>query len=193
MLSNQNNIRDIEVGKSVDKLISIQNKSRAIKLSDNDFRNQYIMASRFEISRLRKLGYVDVTEEELNLKVNEKLSSSKNVEIEKSINALVQKRKKIIFNDMNDFNQYRMAINLEVTKLRKMGHTDVTTELLNSLVDDKIKQEQMADQAIENMTQGVSTESINKQRGYTIMGILGLITCITTIGIIIYGYILFYR
>lgn len=33
----------------------------------------------------------------------------------------------------------------------------------------------------------------NKQRGYTIVGILGLITCIATIGIILYGYILFYR
>jgi hypothetical protein len=33
----------------------------------------------------------------------------------------------------------------------------------------------------------------NKQRGYSIIGILGLITCIATIGIILYGYILFYK
>jgi len=33
----------------------------------------------------------------------------------------------------------------------------------------------------------------NKQMGYTMIGILGLITCIATIGIIIFGYILFYR
>lgn len=32
----------------------------------------------------------------------------------------------------------------------------------------------------------------NKQKGYTMVGILGLITCIATIGIIMYGYILFY-
>ena len=33
----------------------------------------------------------------------------------------------------------------------------------------------------------------NKKMGYTIIGILGLITCIATIGIIVYGYIMFYR
>ena len=59
-----------------------------------------------------------------------------------------------------------------------------------------------ADEIIQKMEQGIDVEGTNeyvdqmnnnKQRGYSIIGILGLITCIATIGIILYGYILFYK
>ena len=192
MANETNNRRDLEIGKSVNKLIAIQKKGRAIKLSDQDFRNQYIMASRFEVSRLKKLGF-DITEEELNKRVEEKEFQEKNSEMEKSIRILIAKRKKMTFNDMNDLNQYKMAINLEVTKLRKIGHNDVTTELLDSMVDTRIRQEKMADEAVNNMANNPILSTFNKQKGYTMIGILGLITCVATIGIILYGYILFYR
>lgn len=192
MANETNNRRDLEIDKSVNKLIAIQKKGRAIKLSDQDFRNQYIMASRFEVSRLKKLGF-DITEEELNKRVEEKEFQEKNSEMEKSIRILIAKRKKMTFNDMNDLNQYKMAINLEVTKLRKIGHNDVTTELLDSMVDTRIRQEKMADEAVNNMANNPILSTFNKQKGYTMIGILGLITCVATIGIIIYGYILFYR
>ena len=193
MVNESNNRRDLEIDKSVNKLVAIQKKGRAIKLSDQDFRNQYIMASRFEISRLKRLGIIDITEEELDKRVEEKEFQDKNAEMEKSLKILIDKRKKMTFNDMNDLNQYKMAINLEVTKLRKIGHNDVTTELLNSMVDTRIRQEKMADEAVNNMANNPILSTFNKQKGYTMIGILGLITCVATIGIIMYGYILFYR
>ena len=193
MINTQNNIRNIEIDKSVNKLISTQKKNYAMKLSDIDANNQYIMVSKYELSRLRKLEYHDISYDELNSMVSKKLSDNREIEMEKSINILIAKRKQVSFNDMNDFNQYRLALNLEVTKLRKNGYLDVTTNMLDKMVDNRIKLEQIVDKTIESMEQQPSITNYNRQKGYTVIGILGLITCIATIGIIFYGYILFYR
>ena len=145
--------RQLEVEKSVDKLIATENNSRNSKLSGIDANNQYIMTIRFEVSRLRKLGFIDVTEEELSTKANEKLNSSKDVEVEKSVNTLIVKNNQIFstLTGMDALNQYTMAVNLEVNRLRKMGHVEVTTDGLKKIVNDRMLLAKRADEVVEEM------------------------------------------
>ena len=187
--------RQLEVEKSVDKLIATENNSRNIRLSGIHANNQYIMTVRFEIARLRKLGFFDVTEEELSTKASEKLNASKDVEVEKSVNTLINKNNQIFstLSGMDALNQYTMAVNLEVNRLRKIGHTEVTTDGLKKMVTDRMLLEKKANEALEEMARQPISNQFTKQKGYTMIGILGLITCVATIAIIFYGYILFYR
>ena len=69
---------------------------------------------------------------------------------------------------------------------------NIEGQTINNQVDDLIKKmEQGID--VEGKIETDNRVTNNKQKGYTMIGILGLITCIATIGIIIFGYILFYR
>ena len=63
----------------------------------------------------------------------------------------------------------------------------------NSLKDTKKKISDEIDEKIKQMEQGIDIDNnqpiSNRQKGYTMIGILGLITCI----VIIYSYIYFYK
>ena len=196
MGSNKIDQRFLEMEKSIKKIILIQNQGRLKKMNDVDAQNQYTMNVKFEVSRLRKLGFIDVTEEELHHKVNAQIHAIKATEIEKSVITLIKKKKEIDTGrttGIDSRDQYTMAVNLEVTKLRKLGYDDVTTDGLNTLVEKRMQLDNATNQFIQNMEQAPSVNIYGRQRGYTVIGILGLITSIVAVGLIIYGYIVFYR
>ena len=100
-----------------------------------------------------------------------------------------------------DYNNYKSGLitwNGNSNEINQMYYS--TIESFKKLENQSINNQ--ADDLIKKMEQGIDVEgkietdnrvTNNKQKGYTMIGILGLITCIATIGIIIFGYILFYR
>ena len=110
----------------------------------------------------------------------------------KDDNHIIHKSIDELENDYDNFKNGLLSLN---------GNPDIINQMyeleFNSLKDTKKKISDEIDEKIKQMEQGIDIDNnqpiSNRQKGYTMIGILGLITCIVSIGIIIYSYIYFYK